>query len=230
MDDTGATELILHYLSITWKLVGAFVPPAHYYGGWLCFWVALLIVGVVTALIKDLASIFGCLVGLDDPITAITIVALGTSLPDTFASVLAIKSDDNADNAIGNVTGSNSVNVFLGLGLPWSAAAIYWEIVGPNDLWHEKYQGTWEKYDQYKDKGAFVVIGGSLGFNTLIFSCLTIGAFTMFYLRRKFVGCEIGGPKNTANASAAFFFALWLIYILVASLQVVHFPEVTLSP
>ena len=34
--------------------------------------------------------------------------------------------DETADNSIGNVTGSNSVNVFLGLGLPWSLAAIYW--------------------------------------------------------------------------------------------------------
>jgi len=32
-----------------------------------------------------------------------------------------------ADNAIGNVMGSNSVNVFLGLGLPWLMAAIYWQ-------------------------------------------------------------------------------------------------------
>jgi len=30
-----------------------------------------------------------------------------------------------ADNSVGNVTGSNSVNVFLGLGLPWSVAAVY---------------------------------------------------------------------------------------------------------
>ena len=30
-----------------------------------------------------------------------------------------------ADAAVGNVTGSNSVNVFLGLGLPWVIAVIY---------------------------------------------------------------------------------------------------------
>jgi hypothetical protein len=52
-------------------------------------------------------------------------VALGTSLPDTFASKSAAVGDKNADNAIGNVTGSNSVNVFLGLGLPWVIATIY---------------------------------------------------------------------------------------------------------
>ena len=52
-------------------------------------------------------------------------MALGTSLPDTFASKAAAVNEKHADNAIGNVTGSNSVNVFLGLGLPWVIAAIY---------------------------------------------------------------------------------------------------------
>ena len=58
-------------------------------------------------------------------ILAITFVALGTSLPDTFASKAAAVGEKNADNAIGNITGSNSVNVFLGLGLPWLIASIY---------------------------------------------------------------------------------------------------------
>ena len=52
-------------------------------------------------------------------------MALGTSLPDTFASRTAAIKENYADMAIGNITGSNSVNVFLGLGLPWLIAAIY---------------------------------------------------------------------------------------------------------
>jgi len=36
--------------------------------------------------------------------------------------------EKSADNAIGNVTGSNGVNVFLGLGLPWVVASIYWTV------------------------------------------------------------------------------------------------------
>jgi solute carrier family 8 (sodium/calcium exchanger) len=37
----------------------------------------------------------------------------------------AARTSDYADAAIGNITGSNSVNVFLGLGLPWVIAAQY---------------------------------------------------------------------------------------------------------
>jgi solute carrier family 8 (sodium/calcium exchanger) len=68
---------------------------------------------------------FGCVCGIEDSVTAITFVALGTSLPDTFASMSAAKNSETADSAIGNVTGSNSVNVFLGLGLPWLISTTY---------------------------------------------------------------------------------------------------------
>ena len=97
-------------------------------GGWLSFFCALAMIGLLTAIIGDLAATFGCLVGLKDSVTAITFVALGTSLPDLFASKQAAAMEKTADNSIGNVTGSNSVNVFLGLGLPWVIASIYWAI------------------------------------------------------------------------------------------------------
>ncbi len=39
---------------------------------------------------------------------------------------MAAIQDDTADNSVGNVTGSNAVNVFLGIGIAWSIAAVYW--------------------------------------------------------------------------------------------------------
>lgn len=44
---------------------------------------------------------------------------------DMFASKVAAAQDQYADASIGNVTGSNAVNVFLGIGIAWSMAAIY---------------------------------------------------------------------------------------------------------
>ena len=87
--------------------------------------VSLMFIGLLTAIVADLASLFGCTIGLTEELTAITFVALGTSLPDTFASKTAAVNDEHADASVGNVTGSNSVNVFLGLGLPWTIATIY---------------------------------------------------------------------------------------------------------
>ncbi|VDN19107.1 unnamed protein product [Gongylonema pulchrum] len=146
-------DCMMHIFSFPWKILGALVPPVSILGGWLSFFCALLLIGFITAVVGDLASIFGCMVGLKDAITAITLVALGTSLPDTFASKIAAESDTTADNAVGNVTGSNAVNVFLGLGLPWTIAAIYWAT---------------------KDQ-VFVVNSGNLGFRFVVCSQSELG-------------------------------------------------------
>jgi solute carrier family 8 (sodium/calcium exchanger) len=87
---------------------------------------SLVMIGIVTFIVGEIATVLGCALGLKESVTAITLVALGTSLPDTFASMTAAKNADSADSAIGNITGSNSVNVFLGLGLPWAIAVTYW--------------------------------------------------------------------------------------------------------
>merc|ERR1712142_292316 len=116
-------DYFMHYLSLFWKVLFAFVPPTNILGGWACFWVSISMIGVLTAVTGDIASHFGCTIGLADSVVAISFVALGTSLPDTFASKVATINDETADSSIGNVTGSNSVNVFLGIGLAWTVAA-----------------------------------------------------------------------------------------------------------
>ncbi|EEC04908.1 sodium/calcium exchanger, putative, partial [Ixodes scapularis] len=128
IENATAVDYVMHFLTFGWKVIFALVPPTGFLGGWLTFFVSLGAIGLLTAIVGDLAGIFGCLVGLEDTITAITFVALGTSLPDLFASKGCARSEKYADNAIGNVTGSNSVNVFLGLGIPWVVAAAYWQI------------------------------------------------------------------------------------------------------
>jgi solute carrier family 8 (sodium/calcium exchanger) len=229
VEKATAFELTSHYITVFWKLFAACIPPATYLGGWATFWTALLAIMVVTALIMDLASIFGCLIGLEDAITAITFVALGTSVPDTFASMMSARQDDNADNSIGNITGSNSVNVFLGLGLPWLFAAIYWEVTPPTEKWLEFYhpvsgikpisQALWEETGAL-NKSKFIVQGGSLGFNTLVFSVLALGAISLLMYRRKFCGGELGGDKKVALFHSVLFFGFWVIYIIVSSLRV----------
>merc|ERR1719340_555492 len=101
-------------------------------------------IGVVTVLIGDLAELLGCVMDIPNSITAITLVALGTSLPDTFASRTAAIWEPTADSSIGNVTGSNSVNVFLGLGLPWMICALVWHnrTCQEGDDWSVKYSGV----------------------------------------------------------------------------------------
>uniref|UniRef100_A0A8C8DVX5 Solute carrier family 8 member 1b n=1 Tax=Oryzias sinensis TaxID=183150 RepID=A0A8C8DVX5_9TELE len=110
-------DYVMHFLTVFWKVLFAFVPPTDYWSGWACFVVSICMIGLLTAVIGDLASHFGCTVGLKDSVTAVVFVALGTSVPDTFASKVAATQDQYADASIGNVTGSNAVNVFLGIGV-----------------------------------------------------------------------------------------------------------------
>lgn len=126
VDDISYVDAVLHVLSITWKLFFALIPPSRILHGWPSFFIALFFIGCVTAVIGEFAALLGCAIGLKDSVTAITLVALGTSLPDTFASKTAAQNSEFADSAVGNITGSNSVNVFLGLGLPWLIATIYY--------------------------------------------------------------------------------------------------------
>ena len=125
IQDIEMFDSILHLITIGWKLFFSFIPPPHYMGGWACFIISLMFIGIITAVVGEFANLFGCVLGIKPAITAITFVALGTSLPDTFASMAAAQQEKYADSAIGNVTGSNSVNVFLGLGLPWVIATLW---------------------------------------------------------------------------------------------------------
>jgi len=206
----------LHVVAFIWKVLFAFNPPTVFCGGWLCFVCAVCFIGAMTAAIGDIAALFGCCAGLPDPITAITCVALGTSLPDTFASKTAACQDPTADNAIGNVTGSNAVNVFLGLGLPWLMGSIYWKVNGGTDKWEKKYPTL---KDTYKE-GAFIVQSGDLGFSVaayILVCCLCLGTMVV---RRRFLGGELGGPRKLKLTSAVFLVMLWVYYIAVSSWKV----------
>lgn len=74
-------DYFMHVVTVFWKILFAFVPPTEYCNGWACFVVSILVIGMLTAVIGDLASHFGCTVGLRDTVTAVVFVALGTSIP-----------------------------------------------------------------------------------------------------------------------------------------------------
>merc|ERR1719346_601999 len=145
-------DYIMHFLTLPWKLIFAIIPPTGIFNGYPTFVISIAAVGICTAVIGDVAGHLGCFINLKDCVNAIAFVALGTSVPDTFASKTAAIEDETADNSVGNVTGSNAVNVFLGIGIAWTMAAIYWEAKGEQ----------------------FVVPVGSLGFSVTIF-CIEAG-------------------------------------------------------
>ncbi|CAF1233019.1 unnamed protein product [Adineta ricciae] len=200
-DDQPATckDYMLHFISFFWKFLFAFVPPTSIAGGWLCFIVSILIIGMLTAVIGDLATHFGCTVGLTDTMTAIAFVALGTSLPDTFASKVAAEHDKYADSSVGNVNGSNAVNVFLGIGLPWAMSA-----------WYHYFKDT-----------KFKVQKGSLSFSVTLFCSFAAVAVIILLIKRLkvFGGGELGGPLKYRLISSFIFFLLWVVYLVLSGLE-----------
>lgn len=147
--------------------------------------------------------------------TAIAFVALGTSLPgknverlfpvalfsrsDTFASKVAAEHDKYADSSIGNVNGSNAVNVFLGIGLPWAMSAWY----------------------HYYKKSKFQVEKGSLAFSVTLFCSFAGVALVILLVRRLrvFGGGELGGPRKCRFISSFLFLMLWIVYLVLSGLE-----------
>ena len=122
-------------------------------------------------------------------------------LTDTFASRIAAMSERTADSAIGNVTGSNAVNVFLGIGLAWTIAAVAHAIKGE----------------------PFRVDPGNLAFAVILFLALALVAIGLLLVRRvlRIHGQrgELGGCAPSRYVSAALFIGLWFFYLAVSSLE-----------
>jgi len=191
-------DYIMHFLTLPWKLIFALIPPTAIYEGYPTFVVSILFIGLCTAVIGDVAGHLGCFIYLKDSVNAIAFVALGTSVPDTFASKTAAIEDETADASVGNVTGSNAVNVFLGIGIAWTMAAIYWEAKG----------------------GTFEVDPGSLGFSVTIFCIEAFLAIMILVARRNpAVGGELGGPKAVKTVTSGIFVFFWVFYVLISALE-----------
>ncbi|CAK0843444.1 unnamed protein product [Prorocentrum cordatum] len=188
----SAMDKALHVVNLPWKITCAFIPPTDYCDGWLCFIVSLLV-------------------------TAITLVALGTSLPDLFASKTAALHEPFADASVGNVTGSNCVNVFLGLGLPWMIGSLYWTAEGPTAEWRSRYEFDADIAQHFRDSGAFVVKAGALVSSVIVFTCMAGLCIMVLHFRRKRYGGELGGPRLPAMATSALLVCFWIIYVVLSS-------------
>ena len=93
---------------------------------WTAFGMGLIILGSDIAV--DAATSIARIMGMSERLIGLTIVALGTSLPELFTSVTAAKKG-NADIAIGNIVGSNIFNILFVVGtsslvtnIPFAAA------------------------------------------------------------------------------------------------------------
>lgn len=203
IEDISWGDAIYQFLAIGWKVFFSLVPPPHYCGGWGTFWMALLMIGIVTGVVGEIANLMGCVCGIKPGVTAITFVAIGTSLPDTFASKKAAIDERYADAAIGNINGSNCVNVFLGLGLPWVIASIYYQNQDPPTLYKVPSKG--------------------LDLSVALFLCLAFCAVILMVVRRCMLKGELGGSTCGRTFSALLLVLMWVVYITMSTLAQYRF-------
>eukprot|EP00897_Mesotaenium_endlicherianum_P001528 jgi/Mesen1/1402/ME000130S00487 len=191
-------DLAFHFFSFYWKLLFALVPPPSIVGGWAAFLSCLVLIGCITALLGEFATLFSCASGLHIFVTAIVLVAVGTSIPDLLASKIATELSPEADAAIANINGSNAVNVFLGVGLPWLVTAIHDRVA------HNRH----------------TVIREAMTYKYSIICFLGVAAVCVGVLvaRRRLAGGELGGNRSWARATSVCFTFLWLVYLLISGI------------
>ena len=82
----------------------------------LCTVLGLVLIVWGANIVVDSATALARIFGLSERFIGLTVVALGTSLPELFTSVTAARKG-NADIAIGNIVGSNIFNILFIVGL-----------------------------------------------------------------------------------------------------------------
>ncbi|MCR4256566.1 MAG: calcium/sodium antiporter, partial [Candidatus Uhrbacteria bacterium] len=117
--------IFLYYIFGIGKVEGEAEAPTKHTTRLSIFYIAagiaLLVIGGKLAV--DAAQTLAVLAGLSERIIGLTVLAVGTSLPELVTSVVAtLKGED--DIAIGNVVGSNIFNVFWILGFTSTIIAL----------------------------------------------------------------------------------------------------------
>ncbi|XP_073141261.1 magnesium/proton exchanger-like isoform X1 [Henckelia pumila] len=188
------------FLIAPWRFLFAFVPPYQIAHGWVAFIFSLIFISGIAYIVTRLTDMISCVTGIDPYVIAFTALAAGTSWPDLVASKIAAERQITADSAIANITCSNSVNIYVGIGVPWLINTCYNFFAYNEPLRIEN--AEW------------------LSFSLLVFFATSAGCIGVLVFRRITLGAELGGPKFWAWITSVYFILLWLIFVVLSSLRV----------
>ncbi|PIK62686.1 putative sodium/calcium exchanger 3 isoform X5 [Apostichopus japonicus] len=218
----SVVDYIMHFLTIFWKVLFAFVPPTDYLGGWACFTVSIIWIAILTALIGDLATMFGCTIGLMDSVTAISFVALGTSVPVTIETCnlgifralvykLILPLCPPIHSQVNGCRGDKHADASSATSPGATLSTFSWYRRGVDSGVLQASHG----------RNQFCVDPGSLGFSVTLYTCFAVVSISVLMIRRVHpkIGAELGGPKWAKIPTSLFFVCLWLLYILISTLE-----------
>ncbi|GFY98699.1 magnesium/proton exchanger [Actinidia rufa] len=193
-------RIIWQTLRAPWRFLFAFVPPYQIAHGWIAFICSLVFISGIAYIVTQLTDLISCVTGINAYVIAFTALAGGTSWPDLIASKIAAERQTTADSAIANITCSNSVNIYIGIGIPWLIDTAYNFIAYREPLRINNAEG--------------------LSFSLLVFFATSVGCIAVLVFRRLTLGAELGGPRLWAWVTSVYFMSLWLIFVVLSSLKV----------
>ncbi|XP_020080903.1 magnesium/proton exchanger 1-like isoform X2 [Ananas comosus] len=192
--------IIWQLILAPWRLLFAFVPPYQIFHGWIAFICSLIFISGIAYVVTKLTDQISCVTGINPYVIAFTALAGGTSWPDLVASKIAAERQVTADSAIANITCSNSVNIYVGIGIPWLINTAY-------------------NFFAYREP-LYIQNSAGLSFSLLVFFATSAGCIAVLVLRRLILGAELGGPRVWAWVTSVYFMILWIVFVVLSSLRV----------
>jgi Ca2+/Na+ antiporter len=201
-------------VAMPWKMVFATIPPKKIGGGWISFLVCAAWICFLTFCCAELIENIVCLLNFNNCIAGLILVSIGCAIPEIVTSVSAAsdKTRANCDDVFLPVVASNSANIFIGLGLPWTIAAIHRYVNDDGPI----YLGKYEAFDVF--------------FVTITFVVGSLLAFLIFGCRRGCLNVDIGGSHFSRFCSSCMLFTIWITFVLLNILNCYGFFGETFMP
>lgn len=202
VDEVTCCEAILHCISIPWKLLGACIPPRKLGNGLPAFLFSLIALFLLTWAMVELSITIGCFYKINSCVLAIFFISVGVALPELITSirVAATLNIKYADAAIGSIAAANAMNIFIGLGLPWTCRIIA--------SWYFKgYSLSAIKWGDMKSC--------DLSFAVFLFICASLVYLLLICCRRKCGQGELGGPGCCKWCSGILLILIWLCFAVL---------------
>lgn len=114
-EEEAKKGLMKIFMPFDWLLDLFFPKPKYYFA---VFFISIGFIGALCWVLVESAIVISHTLEIPEVVIALTVLAVGTSVPDMMSSVIVAK-QGRGGMAVSNGIGSNIFDIFVGLGLPW---------------------------------------------------------------------------------------------------------------
>lgn len=114
-EETPKSGFMKIFQPFDWLLAIIYPKPRYYF---VVFFISIAFIGALCWVLVESAIIISDVLEIPELVIAMTVLAVGTSVPDMMSSVIVAK-QGRGGMAVSNGIGSNIFDILIGLGLPW---------------------------------------------------------------------------------------------------------------